>query len=90
MNKKQIESLRKLKDGWDSYGGIATTERAIQTALQFNVFTAVPTNDGGIQLEGFVDREEYLEIQISPEGKITSFFLHEENSDKVIIEWNRK
>ena len=34
---KNLEELRGLKDGWDSYGGVAITEEAIKTAWLLNM-----------------------------------------------------
>lgn len=65
----ELERLRALKPGWDSYGGSPITEAAIKTAevLLAKTPQAVPCNDGGIQFEwhcGGID----FEFQIGPDG----------------------
>jgi hypothetical protein len=59
-------ALARLKDGWDGYDGIPTTEQAIRTAegLQY-----VPMSDGGMQIE-LHTLQLSVEIEIGPDGRI--------------------
>lgn len=49
---RSIDSLRALKDGWDSYGGKAPTEAALKTAESIvRAVHVAPVSDGGVQIE---------------------------------------
>lgn len=85
--KETIESFRELKVGWDSYGALPTDARAIKTALGLvDGFRVVPTNDGGVQFEGYVGKE-YVEIEIEPDGTINNFAIFD---DCILVgQWRR-
>ena len=63
-----LGNMHKLKKGWDSGGGKSIDPKAIETAKTIMTvlagFQAVPTKDGGVQLERHRDGES-IEIEIS-------------------------
>jgi hypothetical protein len=68
---KQIQQLRELKPGWDSYRAKPITEAALRMAeaIMGTTATSVPTADGGIQLEWHTAGVEAI-IDINPDGTI--------------------
>jgi hypothetical protein len=83
MNKK-LKNLQKLEKNWDSYGAEPIHEFALAEAdTLFKCFKAlgvkepqaVPTNEGGVQLEWHEGGYD-LEIVISSEGKVNDVFCN--------------
>ena len=57
-------------ENWDSYGAAPLTDIALNTAdLLHSRWIAMPTNDGGVQLELHTHGID-LEIEIGPDGKV--------------------
>ena len=67
-----IDDMANLKDNWDSYGAAPINPKAIEIAKTINNilvgFTAVPTPNGGVQLEKHTNKDS-IEIEISVESK---------------------
>lgn len=72
-------SLLELGENWDSYGASPITPESVAGAERVaNVVgkwepRAVPTPNGGVQLEWTVDGVD-LEIEIGPDGKTDCLF----------------
>lgn len=67
-----VDDLAQLEDGWDGYGkGRKITDAALATARHTQV---VPMADGGLQMEWHIAGID-CEIEIQPNGKITSFYV---------------
>jgi hypothetical protein len=66
-----LSSLRKLRDDWDSYGGVPITPQAIRTA---EAVFFVPTSNGGIQVEMHAGGIE-VEVEIRPDGRVVSVLV---------------
>ena len=60
---------------WDSYGAAPLQDGAIQAAQRFLLYAwqAVPTNDGGLQLERH-DSHCDIEIEFGPDGTLLAIF----------------
>ena len=61
--------------GWDGYDAEPLDERAVEAARRFlrYAWDAVPTNDGGVQLERH-DSGLDMEISWTPEGALDEVF----------------
>jgi hypothetical protein len=59
-------ALSDLKDGWDGYDGIPTTEQAIRTA---EGICYIPMSNGGMQIE-LHTLAISVEIEVGPDGRI--------------------
>lgn len=67
-----VDDLAALEDGWDGYGkGCKITDAALATARHTQI---VPLADGGLQMEWHIAGFD-CEIEIQPDGKITSFYV---------------
>jgi hypothetical protein len=67
---KTPDELRVLQENWDTFGGRPIAEEAIATAKALRY---VPLVDGGLQIELYAGLVE-LEIEVNPEGVVTSIF----------------
>jgi len=69
----KISGFKDLKENWDTYGAEPIHPEAIKLALGIdkvlNDFCAVPTSDGGVQLEKHSKRFD-IEIEITVTDKI--------------------
>lgn len=70
INKRKLESIRKLRSNWNNYDGEAFEESLISNIekilsdldYQPQIF---PTGRGTIQIEKYIDEENLIEIEIS-------------------------
>lgn len=78
---KSINEMLSLQPGWDSYGGLPTTEMAARKAIK--IISAilskascppavVPVGDGGVQLEWHNSGWD-VEIEVHPNGAVSTF-----------------
>jgi hypothetical protein len=88
-----LDNFRRLQDGWDSYNAASISDLAIDkamevvTALPDDIFppTAVPTSDGGLQLEWSVNTA-YVVVSFDELGDRTIYFDHKELGEHEYIE----
>lgn len=72
-----MESIKKLRPDWNNYGGVAFEESLISKIeslisgldYQPHIF---PTGRGSIQIEKYVNEENFIEIEVS-EDEIFAF-----------------
>lgn len=88
---QQVENFSKLKQDWDSYGGNPVDQYSIDSGVKIlgaiyeqtnRLFQAVPTSDGGIQLEYAKDGYD-IEIEITDSHTID--ILMTDNTEYVNI-----
>lgn len=68
MATTDVDKLRQLPAGWDSYGAPQISERAIATAKSL-LYT--PMSDGGVQIELHAGGGE-VEVTIRPDGRVVA------------------
>ena len=66
------DKAAQMHDDWDTYGGVATTAEALETAQNF---TWLPLPDGGFQLEAHAGGCDF-ELQITGDGAISGVSLN--------------
>lgn len=68
-NKRKLRYFRTLKENWNGYDGQVIEEKTIQkideliTHLEYQP-QIFPTGRGTLQLEGYIDDENYYEIEV--------------------------
>lgn len=76
----RIKSFLTLKPNWDSYSAPVISPQAVWRAADLmEHMQAVPTNDGGVQLECHTGKQS-IEIEIDCEGNISEIAVFEEPS----------
>jgi hypothetical protein len=92
MTENPVQRLRddpRLKvAGWDSYGGAALTEEALDAADAVAAgWHAVPTGDGGVQLEVHCGGWD-IEIEIGADGQPCGALVGKASEDlSTYVEW---
>ena len=70
IDHQRIGELARLEENWDSYGGKPPTDKAMKVATGLN---AVPTSEGGIQLEWHVNGWD-IELAFDANGEPIGYF----------------
>lgn len=69
------DRLRELKPGWDTYGAVSITDKALKAAEGIErSFALVPLADGGFQVEIHGGGIE-VEVEFNPEGEMESTWV---------------
>lgn len=92
INKRKLESLKKIKENWNGYGGQVISHTLIAKVIsilseldyQPQIF---PTGRGTIQIEKYINNENLVEIEIS-ENEIFAYQIKNGEEKESLVSVN--